>query len=238
MSRVPGQQFAFSLADAPHYGVADFLVSPCNEMAFETIRRWPDWQSPILFLSGPNASGKTHLAHIWAAQANASIIPARALTASAVGEWIAEGRAAGALVVEGAQELPETEQAALFHIMNAIREQGGSLLITSNQPASQLPIALRDLASRLVAAPAVMLSPPDETVLKATLMKQFSDRQLRVPDEVLSYLLSRMERSYQAARDWVARLDEASLAEQRRISVPLVRRLLESEQAEKEPPLL
>ena len=238
MSRPPGQQFAFSLADAPHYGVDDFLVSPCNELAFSTIRRWPDWAGPVLVLTGPAASGKTHLAHIWAAQTGAPIILARDLTAAAAGEWIAEGRASGALVVVAIETLPEAEQPALFHLINAVREQGGFLMVTASQPASQLPIALRDLASRLVAAPTVSLSPPDETVLKATLMKQFSDRQLRVPDEVLTYLLSRMERSYQAAREWVARLDDASLAEQRRISVPLVRRLLESEQADKEPPLL
>lgn len=232
------QQFAFPLADTPHYGAADFLVSACNHVAFDAIRRWPDWPAPVLFLSGPAASGKTHLAHIWAAQNGAPLIPASALTRTAVGEWIAEGRAAGTFVIEEVETLPEAEESALFHLMNAVREQKGSLLLTAAQPASQLGIDLPDLASRLVAAPTAALESPDETVLKAVLMKQFSDRQLRVPDEVLAYLLSRMERSYHAARSWVQRLDEASLAEQRRISVPLVRGLMEADQVEKEPPLL
>ena len=87
-------------------------------------------------------------------------------------------------------------------------------------------MSLADLRSRLVAAPAVAIGAPDDGLVGALLIKLFADRQLRVGDGVVEYLLARMERSFEAARILVAALDDAALAGRRNITVPLARQVL------------
>ena len=82
---------------------------------------------------------------------------------------------------------------------------------------------LADLRSRLNAAAAVAIAEPDDTLMEAVLVKLFSDRQLRVDDDVLAFMLTRMERSFAGARDLVARVDDVALKTRRNISVSLVR---------------
>lgn len=229
------RQFRIPLPDDPAYGVADFMVSDCNQGAFMAVHRWPDWPQPVLLLFGPAASGKSHLAHIWAARSNGRILPAKDLNEPLVQELIARGEASESWVVEDVQQLGD--EASLFHLLNAVREQGGYLMVTADRAANQLPLGLPDLRSRLLAVPAQGLEAPDETVLTAVIVKQFSDRQMRVPEEVIAYLLARMERSFKAARDWVHRIDEASLGQKGKVSIPLVRQLLEADRKAGSPTL-
>ena len=88
-------------------------------------------------------------------------------------------------------------------------------------------LRLPDLASRLRAAPAVAIGPPDDALLGAVLLKLFADRQLVVSEAVIEYLVRHMERSFAAAQMAVAGLDAASLRQQRPITVALARSLLE-----------
>jgi chromosomal replication initiation ATPase DnaA len=82
------------------------------------------------------------------------------------------------------------------------------------------------LRSRLLASPAVAVEPPDDALLSAVLVKLFADRQLRVSEDVINYLLLRLERSFAAAQEIVAALDRAALADQRAVTVPLARETL------------
>ncbi|HYW33711.1 MAG TPA: hypothetical protein VE872_01030, partial [Candidatus Bathyarchaeia archaeon] len=86
-------------------------------------------------------------------------------------------------------------------------------------------------ASRLAAMPAVRIDPPDEVLVEGLLVKLFADRQLAVQPEVVAYLVRRMERSFEAVRRTVARLDRESLARRRPVTLPLAREIVESESA-------
>lgn len=229
---MPGfSQFSFALPLTTAYRVEDFSLSRCNRTAYERVTGWPAWPQPVLLLHGPAASGKTHLAHIWAQQSGARCIDATQLTREAVRAIIESGEASGAWVVEDVGGL--ADETALFHLLNAVREQVGWLLLTASAPPSQLKTGLPDLRSRLQALLTVALEAPDDEVLAAAIHKQFADRQLRVGEEVVRYLLLRMDRSFAAARMWVGRIDQAALAEQRKVTTALVRQLLDAEQ---EPP--
>ncbi len=107
-----------------------------------------------------------------------------------------------------------------------LAERQGHLLIVAPEPPARWDIKLADLRSRLLAAPVVTVKPPDEALLGAVLVKLFADRQLVVGEEVLSYLLVQLERSFAAAHEAVAALDAASLADNRAITVPLAREIL------------
>ncbi len=114
----------------------------------------------------------------------------------------------------------------LLHIHNYCLECGGGLLITTRHAPRSWTVALDDLGSRLRAALAIGIGPPDDALLGAVLVKHFADRQLLVAPEVVSYLLRHMERSFAAAAHITARLDLASLRDGRPINIPLARKLL------------
>lgn len=198
----------------PTYAREDFVVAGGNREALAWVDRWPDWPAPALAVSGPTGCGKTHLARIWAARTGASVVDGTDLEGKSVADLSDMAVASPAIVVEGADRAPER---ALFHLYNLMRERGGFLLLTSVLPPAHWSIALPDLASRLRAAPAVALAPPDDELLGSIILKQLGDRQLHAGAGVVQYLVSHMERSAEAARRVVAALDRRGLIEQRKI---------------------
>jgi chromosomal replication initiation ATPase DnaA len=212
----PPKQLALDLPLSPRYGREDFLVSPSNERAYSLIERWPDWPDPILLLSGPKGSGKSHLAAIWAAAARGWTVDAFEVAMERVPHLVSNG----ALVIEDLDR-DEADEPALFHLLNLARERGAFVLLTSAAGVEQLAIRTPDLRSRLRLAPSVRLDPPDDALLRAVLVKLFVDRQLVVDTSVVDYLTVRIERSLAAAAEAVAALDREALSRGRRITRPM-----------------
>jgi len=218
-------QLTFDLAlPPPTYAREDFVVAAGNREALAWLDRWPDWPAPALALSGPPGSGKTHLAHLWAARASAVLVEGSDLKAKSVPDLVAMAAASAAIVIEHAEHASER---ALFHLYNLMRERRGHLLLVSQAPPAHWHITLPDLASRLRAAPAVAVAPPDDELLGSIILKQLADRQLHAGAGVVHYLVSRMERSGEAARRVVAALDRRALAEGREIDRRLAADVLE-----------
>jgi chromosomal replication initiation ATPase DnaA len=214
--RVQPRQLAFALPHAESLSRDNFLEGPANAAGLALIDSWPDWPNRVMLLVGPEGSGKSHLAAIWAEQAGARSTSAHALTAASVPGALATG----ALVVEDLKS-PDIDERALFHLMNLAREDGASVLITARTPPSAFQIELRDLRSRLRAVPVVSLLPPDDQLFRALIVKFCADRQLAVDETVVSYLTSRIERSFAAARQAVELLDTEAL----RLGRPVTRAL-------------
>ena len=200
------RQLAFVLPHEENLTRDDFLEGPANAVALALIDAWPEWPSRIMMLVGPEGSGKSHLAAIWAEVAGARSTTARALTPANVPAALATG----ALVMEDLRS-QDFDERALFHLLNLAREDGASVLITARLPPSAFDIELRDLRSRLRALPAVSLLPPDDVLFRALIVKSCADRQLTVDDAVVGYLANRIERSYAAVRDTVGLLDRDAL---------------------------
>ena len=200
---------------APTYAREDFVVSAGNREALAWIDRWPDWPAPALALNGPSGCGKTHLGRIWAARANAAVMEGSDLEGKSVPDLTALASSTPAIVIDLAERAPER---GLFHLYNLMRERGRHLLLISEAPPAHWRIELPDLASRLRAAPAVAVAPPDDELLGSIILKQLADRQLHAGPGVVQYLVSHMERSADAARRVVAALDRRALAEGREIS--------------------
>ena len=214
--RVQPRQLAFALPHAESFTRDNFLEGPANAAGLALIDSWPDWPNRIMQLVGPAGSGKSHLAAIWADQAGARSTSAHALTAAEVPGALATG----ALVVDDLKS-SDVDERALFHLLNLAREEGASVLITSRVPPSALQIELRDLRSRLRAIPTVLLLPPDDQLFRALIVKFCTDRQLEVDEAVVSYLTTRIERSYAAVRQIVELLDAEAL----RLGRPVTRAL-------------
>lgn len=215
-------QFSFDFGDRPQYGSEHFLPAPCNEAALAWLGRWPDWPGPALAIHGPAGSGKTHLLHLWSARSDAALLDAAELTAAVVRDL-----AGRPVALDGADEL--REPAALFHLYNLQKEGGSHLLLAARTPPARWDHGLADLSSRLATAPAVELGLPDEALLERLVVKFAAERQLEIVPAAIRFLVARIERSFDAARKAVARLDSASLGTGRRITVPMAREVLSAD---------
>ncbi|WP_375414049.1 chromosomal replication initiator DnaA [uncultured Bradyrhizobium sp.] len=205
-ARVQPRQLAFALPHAESRSRDNFLEGPANAAALSLIDGWPDWPNRIMLLAGPEGSGKSHLAAIWAEEVGARSTTAQALSAAAVPGALATG----ALVVEDLNQSSFDER-ALFHLMNLAREDQAFVLITARVPPAAFQVELRDLRSRFRAVPVVTLLPPDDQLFRALIVKFCVDRQLSVDETVVSYLAARIERSFAAARRAVELLDAEAL---------------------------
>jgi chromosomal replication initiation ATPase DnaA len=212
------------ILDLPHLtalGRDDFLVTASNEAAVAAIERWPDWPNPVLVLCGPPASGKSHLGAVWQMMSGAARIDAMKLMRDAIPDLLSSG----ALLIEDAPSAALDEK-ALFHAINMAREIKGSILITAKEPPTAWQIALPDLASRLKAAGLTQLKTPDDELLRGLIVKQFADRQISVDERIVSYMLARMERSFEALRTLVAEIDRRALSEKAPVTRSFVSRIL------------
>jgi len=194
----------------------DFVLSETNREALTVLDAWPAWHAGCLALIGPEGSGKTHLALGWADRAGAVKLDAACKDISG-----AQGRP---VLMENAEK---ADPDVLFHLINAAGA-GGGLLLTSRSHPRSWPADLPDLRSRLNALAVAQIGQPDDAVLEGVLRKFFRERNIRPAEDVYPYLMWRIERSVRVAREIVARLDEASVAEERDITRALVRQILET----------
>lgn len=215
------EQLALSFSHDPATGRDDLLVSGPVSAAVAIVDSWPAWPSPVIVLAGPAGSGKTHLASIWRQKSGASDIhPIPGQNANLVA-------AGGPVLFEDADRrgFDDTE---LFHVINSVRENGSSLLMTSRTWPSAWGVTLPDLRSRLKAATIVEIGEPDEELLAQVIVKLFADRQLNIDDKIVAYIVARMERSLEAAQRVVDQIDRLALARGTRISRSLAAEVLES----------
>jgi chromosomal replication initiation ATPase DnaA len=223
MPTVP-RQLALALEHAENFAREDFLSGPSNAAALALVDTWPGWPHRTVMLIGPEGSGKSHLAAIWAQAAGARLVAAQALAETDVPAALATG----AVVVEDLSAGAFDER-ALFHLLNLARQEQAFVLITARAPP--LTFAIADLGSRLRALPVIAVAPPDDALLRALLVKLFGDRQVEVDESLIGYVATRIERSFAAARAIVARLDREALRQKRPLTRSFAAEILRIPQA-------
>ena len=214
------RQLVLALDHAVSFAREDFLGGPSNNVALTLIERWPDWPDRIMALIGPQGSGKSHLAAIWAETTGARVLSAKLLPETD----LPSAFATGALVVEDLDPA-DLDERALFHLINMAREEGHYVLMTSRTAPTSFKVGIRDLASRLRALPSVTLAPPDDDLLRLLLVKLAADRQLNVDEPLVKYLANRIERSFAAAHTAVDRLDKEAMRQHRPVTRALAAEL-------------
>jgi chromosomal replication initiation ATPase DnaA len=219
------RQLVLALDHTVSFAREDFLSGPSNAAALALVDSWPDWSGRVIVLVGPEGCGKSHLAAIWAGEAGARFLSARALADADLPSALATG----ALVVEDVAA-GNYDERALFHLLNLAREEQAYVLLTARTPPAGWPVAIRDLASRLKSLPVVALSAPDDALLRALLVKLFADRQVAVDENLIGYVVARIERSFAGARSVVARLDQEAMRLQRPLTRSLAGELLRDQQ--------
>jgi chromosomal replication initiation ATPase DnaA len=211
-----GEQFVLEFRHVAGLSAGDFLIGDGNREAAQLIHAWPDWPSHACLISGPAGSGKTHLVSVWRERSGAVVYEA-----GAVNEDIVSSLDGAHPVAVEDVDRSSLDERALFHLFNLAREKRFSVLLTARTLPGEWSVALPDLRSRFRSLAVVRISEAEDDLLKAVLIKLFSDRQLRVAPGVIDYLTRRMERSLAAAGKVAAVLDRAALTSKR----PITRRL-------------
>ena len=187
------------------------MVSAANAEALRAVDAWPAWPGGAVCLVGPAGSGKSHLAAIWVARTGAT-------------GWNG-GAPGGPVLLEDADRRGSDE--ALFHVLNRAAEGDGVLLTARTRPASW-PAGLPDLRSRLNALAVAEIEEPDDAVLSGVLARLFAERSITPPEDLIPYLVKRIERSVPQARALVERLDDEAAATHRPVTRALAREVLEA----------
>ena len=218
-------QLSFSLPKKETLDRDNYFVSQANQGAVSLIEDWINWPSQKLILVGSEGSGKTHLGHLWAGEVGATIINATTLMEQQISEL-----SKAPVLVEDINEIQRNQpvEIILFHLHNLLHSEGHSLLMTSQILPGRLSFSLKDLQSRIEASIIAKLHPVDDDLLGAILIKMFADRQIHFSDKLLTYVLSRVERSYTAAKLFVEEVDSKAMTESRVIGKRLVRDILEA----------
>ncbi len=216
------RQLIFDLPHRPAMAREDFLVAPSNQAAVALVDQWPEWPGHAAIIAGPEGSGKSHLASVWQGRSGAVVVGAGDLHADA----LFDDMATTTMVIEDLDRT-DFDEKALFHALNLARERGGHILLTTRSAAIVTAPLLADLRSRLKALPVAAIAKPDDALLRGVLVKLFADRQIMVDESLIGYMVLRMPRSLAAARQIVAEIDAASLAEGAPVTRPFVARIVE-----------
>jgi chromosomal replication initiation ATPase DnaA len=222
-------QLVFDFEHRPAFEDQDFLVTPCNQEAVSWIDNWPHWSSPAFVVHGPSGCGKSHLAQVFMARTSGVKISSLQLLEKEPPALLS-GAEACLLDDLDLAFTPSNRHAleeALLHLYNLLKEHKLTMMITAKSPPSRWGISLADLSSRLKTATMAEIGQPDDALLAAVLVKQFSDRQLRIDSEVVAYVQTRIERSFYALGQFVAIADKLALVKKSRVSIPLMRSVLE-----------
>ncbi|MEM0898643.1 MAG: DnaA/Hda family protein [Pseudomonadota bacterium] len=212
------QQVPLALPVLEDFNREALVETSANRDAVALIDDWPKWSSPFALIIGPEGSGKTHIAAAWTERSKAIQLD--------IAELDSGFYDAKAFLLEDLTP-GQIDETKLFHALNLVRQNQKTLLMTSRFHPSLWRINTPDLISRIRSAISVELSPPDDELLKAVMMKLFADRQVTVATGVIDYLLIRIERSLTAAVDIARALDEAALSRKTPVTKPLAREVLQ-----------
>jgi chromosomal replication initiation ATPase DnaA len=192
------------------YSFDDYIRAPSNAAALDFLLSWPDWPARQALIVGPEASGKTHLAHIWADMSKAEFL-------SLSGRALKSRVKSSCLIIDNIdQSGPDGRY--LFHALNEAKAIDAYVLMTSCVPPEDIGFLQADALSRLRASTRLTLGSPDEPLLAGQCAKLLADRQLDIAPPVLSYVLQRIERTHIAVKTFVDMLDRITLSERKSIT--------------------
>ena len=220
------KQLSFNFPFQDNYPAEDFVVSDENSDAFNFISKY-NFSDPLKFpkifaIYGSNCSGKTHLSHIWQKKSKARFIDIEKLQNVDFGNYIEANKS---YVIEDIDKI--FNQVALFHIFNIICEKEAHLLITSSVNLNLIEYSFADLESRLKNVFSIQIKEPNSDLIKILLVKNFSNRQLKVENKVIDYIAKNIDRHFEAISNISRMLEFYCFEEKRKITIPFVSEVME-----------
>ena len=213
-------QLIFKFPSNKAYIKDDFYVSPSNKEAYDFVVAWPRWIRRIVNIYGPSGSGKTHLTSILKNKTSTLDIESNSLNDKIFFKF----KTKEALIIENLKE--NISENLLFSLWNAALQDNKYLLITSKKPINEYKFKLTDLKSRTSSCLTIGINLPSDDLISVILMKNFSDRQIKVEKKHIDYIIKRIDRSYEKISQFILTLDKYSLKKGSPFSLKLIKEVL------------
>ena len=198
----------------------DYYVSKSNYFAKNILETWPQWEKKIVNLTGEKYSGKTHLSTIFKIKSNALYLLSKNIDNSTLKKI----KLSNSIIIE---DLDDTfDEKLLYSIFNLVEQDNKYLLISSNKPIDTLSFSLPDLVSRLKNCIIAKIEQPDDDLIYAIILKSFSDRQIKLDNKIVDYIIKRIARSYSKMHEFIYKIDEISLKKRKSINFKIIKEIV------------
>ena len=198
----------------------DYYVSKSNYFAKNILETWPQWEKKIVNLTGEKYSGKTHLSTIFKIKSNALYLLSKNIDDSTLKKI----KLSNSIIIE---DLDDTfDERLLYSIFNLVEQDNKYLLISSNKPIDTLSFSLPDLVSRLKNCIIAKIEQPDDDLIYAIILKSFSDRQIKLDNKIVDYIIKRIARSYSKMHEFIYKIDELSLKKRKSINFKIIKEIV------------
>tara|TARA_B100001029_G_C15043561_1_gene445433 strand:- start:918 stop:1547 length:630 start_codon:yes stop_codon:yes gene_type:complete len=189
----------------------NFFVSKSNFLAYEILNKWPRWGNNILNIYGDKFSGKTHLANIFKKKSKTRYITEAELN----DEIFKELKLYESLILDNFNN--KVSERLLYTFLNFIDQSNKYLLITSEKPINNYKFELNDLKSRSKNCLFAKIEIPDDELILAIIIKNFSDKQIILEKKLIEFIIKRIDRSYSKIYEFIYKLDELSLKKKKNL---------------------
>ncbi len=198
----------------------DYYVSESNYFAFNIIDKWPKWEKKILNVSGEKFSGKTHLANIFKLKSSALFLKEKEIN----NDIFKKIKLYESIIIDEFSN--KIDENLIYSIFNLIDQDSKYLLINSEIPISEIKFKLPDLVSRSRNSLLATINPPDDELIFALILKNFSDRQIKLEKQIIEFIVNRIERSYRKISEFIYKVDELSLKKKKPINLKTIKEIL------------
>ena len=198
----------------------DYFVTKSNYFAKNIIETWPKWEKKIVNLTGEKYSGKTHLSTIFKKKSNALYLYGNNIN----NQTLKKIKLSGNIIIENLQE--NVDERLLYSIFNLVEQDNKYLLISSIKPIDTMRFSLPDLVSRLKNCIIAKIEQPDDDLIYAIILKNFSDRQIKLDNKIIDYIIKRIDRSYSKMHEFIYKIDELSLKKKQSINFKIIKEII------------
>ncbi len=213
-------QLLFKFNQKKNFNYDDFYVGKSNFYAFKLIEKWPNWEKNIINICGEKFSGKTHLTNIFLKKNKGKKINASELDNNKLKEFkIYEN-----IIIDDFDKF--SDENLLYSLFNLVDSDNKYLIINSIKPISQINFKLNDLKSRSKNCIIAKIDSPDDDLMFAIILKNFSDRQIEIDKKLIDFIIKRIDRSYGKIYEFIYKIDELSLKKKKPIDFKTIKELL------------
>ena len=198
----------------------DYYVSKSNYFAKNIIDAWPKWDKKIVNLAGEKYSGKTHLSNIFKKKSNALYLCSNNIE----DKILKKIKLSNSIIIEDLEE--SFDEKLLYSIFNLVEQDNKYLLISSKKPIDTMKFTLPDLLSRLKNCIIATIEQPDDELIYAIILKSFSDRQIKLENKIIDYIIKRIARSYSKMHEFIYKIDELSLKKKKSINFKIIKEII------------
>tara|TARA_B100000700_G_scaffold319308_1_gene414235 strand:- start:5599 stop:6255 length:657 start_codon:yes stop_codon:yes gene_type:complete len=213
-------QLLFKFNHKQNFNYDDYFVSKSNFFAFQLIEKWPKWEKNILNIHGEKFSGKTHLVDIFLKKNKGKKIPTNQLDNNLLKEF----KLYENIVLDDFNEI--FDERLLYTLFNLVDSDNKYLIINSFIPINEMDFKLNDLKSRCKNCLFAKIDNPDDELMFAIILKNFSDRQIEIDKKLIDFIIKRIDRSYGKIYEFIYKIDELSLKKKKPIDFKTIKEIL------------